>query len=79
MPEPNHPLHTERLTALTPYMVGDRITLKKKHACGGLEWEVYRIGADLGLVCETCGRRTMLSRRELARRIKKRVEKRGSE
>ncbi len=71
MPEPNHP---ERLTALTPYMVGDRITLKKKHACGGLEWEVYRIGADIGLQCMSCERRIMLSRREVARRIRKRVE-----
>ena len=71
MPEPNHP---ERPTALTPYLVGDRITLKKQHACGGLEWEVYRIGADIGLRCVSCERRIMLSRREVARRIRKRVE-----
>ena len=64
-----------RPTVLTPYSVGDRITLKKAHACGGLEWEVYRVGADLGLLCQSCGRRIMLSRREMARRIRKRVEK----
>ena len=63
-----------RPTVLTPYSVGDRITLKKAHACGGLEWEVYRVGADLGLLCQACGRRIMLSRREVARRIRKRVE-----
>ena len=64
-----------RPTVLTPYSVGDRITLKKAHACGGFEWEVYRVGADLGLLCQSCGRRIMLSRREVARRIRKRVEK----
>ncbi len=63
-----------RPTVLTPYLMGDRITLKKKHACGGLEWEVYRVGADLGLLCQTCGHRIMLSRRDVARRIRKRVE-----
>ncbi len=61
-----------RPTVLTPYSVGERITLKKTHACGGREWEVYRIGADLGLLCQTCGRRIMLSRSEVARRIRKR-------
>ncbi len=64
---------TVRPTVLTPYSVGERITLKKKHACGGLEWEVYRVGADLGLICQTCRHWIMLSRREVARRIRKRV------
>ena len=68
-----------RPTVLTPYLVGDRIKLKKKHACGGLDWEVYRIGADLGLLCQTCGRRIMLSRREVARRIRRRVKTPGGE
>jgi len=53
----------------TPFEVGDRITLKKKHPCGGLEWQVYRIGADIGLRCLTCGRRVMLTRRVVERRM----------
>ena len=63
-----------RPTVVTPYSVGDRITLKKAHPCGGLDWEVYRVGADLGLLCQTCGRRIMLSRSEVARRIRRRVK-----
>ena len=56
-----------------PFAVGDRITLKKPHPCGGREWEVYRIGADIGVRCLTCGRRMMVVRRELERRMKSRV------
>ena len=52
----------------THFKVGDRITLKKKHPCGGFEWEVYRIGADIGMKCLTCERRMMLTRRDAERR-----------
>ena len=53
----------------TPFSVGDRITLKKQHPCGGREWVVYRIGADIGLKCLTCERRVMLTRKEADRRM----------
>ncbi|MBI4304828.1 MAG: DUF951 domain-containing protein [Chloroflexi bacterium] len=62
-----------RPAKLTPFQPGDRITLKKPHPCGGREWDVYRIGADIGLHCLTCGRRFMLPRREVERRMKARV------
>lgn len=61
-----------RPARLTPFQPGDRITLKKPHPCGGREWTVYRIGADIGLRCSTCGRRFMLARREVERRMKSR-------
>ena len=57
----------------TPFEVGDRITLKKQHPCGGRDWDVYRIGADIGLKCLKCERRVMLTRREVERRLIARV------
>jgi hypothetical protein len=48
----------------------DVLRLRKPHPCGGYEWRVVRLGADIGLVCTTCGRRVLLSRRELAKRTK---------
>ena len=57
----------------TPFNVGDRITLKKVHPCGGREWDVYRIGADIGLKCLNCERRVMLTRKEVERRMVARV------
>lgn len=44
--------------------------MRKAHPCGGYEWEVVRIGADIGLVCLSCHHRILLTRRELARRLK---------
>lgn len=50
--------------------VNDRVILRKAHPCGGKEWLVVRIGADIGLECLTCGHKIFLSRRDLAKRIK---------
>jgi hypothetical protein len=50
--------------------IGDRVTLAKPHPCGGREWLVTRIGADIGLECAVCGRRVMLERRDLERRFR---------
>jgi hypothetical protein len=49
---------------------GDLLTLKKPHACGANAWRVYRIGADIGLKCDACGRMVMLPRSKLERRVK---------
>jgi hypothetical protein len=60
---------------LSDLQLGDKVTLRKGHPCGGYEWEVVRLGADIGLVCLTCKRRVLLSRRELNRRLKKHTPK----
>lgn len=48
----------------------DTVRLRKPHPCGGYIWKIVRLGADIGLECTTCGRRVLLTRRELARRMK---------
>ena len=50
--------------------LGDRLRLRKQHPCGSFDWEVVRLGADIGLVCEGCGRRVLLPRSEVERRTK---------
>ena len=50
--------------------LGDVVRLRKPHPCGGLEWEVSRLGADIAINCLECGRRVLLSRRELEKRTK---------
>lgn len=50
--------------------VGDVVTLRKPHPCGGTEWEVFRLGADIGLECLRCRRRVMLPRYHLEKRLK---------
>jgi hypothetical protein len=55
--------------------LNDVIRMRKPHPCGGFEWRVVRLGADIGLVCMTCGRRIMLDRRSLRNRMKTIVSK----
>jgi len=53
--------------------LGDRLRLRKQHPCGNYDWEVVRLGADIGLRCERCGRRILLPRSEVERRTKERL------
>ena len=53
---------------LLDLQLNDHLRLRKQHPCGSYEWTVTRLGADIGLQCNGCGRRTMLTRRELVRR-----------
>ena len=50
--------------------VGDKVRMRKSHPCGGYEWEVTRIGADIGIRCLTCGRRVMLPRSKFVKQVK---------
>ena len=50
--------------------VNDVVRLRKPHPCGGYEWTVVRIGADIGLKCNTCGHRVLLDRRTFEKRLK---------
>ena len=55
------------------FSLGDRVILKKPHACGENLWEIVRVGADVKLKCIACGRVVMLDRLEFLRRAKKLV------
>jgi hypothetical protein len=55
---------------LPDLQLNDIVRMRKPHPCGGHDWNVTRLGADIGLECRTCGHRVMLTRRELARRAK---------
>ena len=48
----------------------DVVRLRKPHPCGGYDWKIVRLGADIGLECLQCKRRVLLTRRELFRRLK---------
>ena len=50
--------------------LGDVVRLRKVHPCGGYDWEVVRLGADIGVRCRTCGRRVLLERRVFEKRVR---------
>jgi len=50
--------------------LGDVVRLKKKHPCGSDEWQVVRLGADIGIKCLKCQRRVLIARSVFERRVK---------
>jgi len=55
--------------------MGDLVRLRKPHACGENQWEIVRLGADIGLRCRGCGHRILLARSELERRLTSFIER----
>lgn len=55
---------------ITPLKLGDVVRLKKPHPCGANEWEVTRVGMDIGLKCLSCARPVRLLRAEFDRRFR---------
>jgi hypothetical protein len=64
---------------LLDLQLNDLVRLRKPHPCGSYEWTVVRLGADIGLECTGCRRRVLLTRRELARRMKINLSKKQDE
>lgn len=62
----------------TDIRLGDIVRLRKAHPCGGYEWRVVRLGADIGVRCLKCNHRVLMPRRLFARRVKALVQ-RGEE
>jgi hypothetical protein len=50
-------------------LLGDVVRLRRTHPCGGDTWLVDRLGADIGLRCQRCGRHVLLERATLERRL----------
>ena len=54
---------------VTELLLGDVVRLRKPHPCGSREWQIDRVGADIGLRCQGCGRHVLLERRLLEARL----------
>ncbi len=50
--------------------LGDVVRMRKPHPCGSNQWEVVRLGADIGIHCIGCGRRVLMPRRDFLRQVK---------
>ena len=55
--------------------VGDEVRMKKAHPCGGCQWRVTRLGADIGILCLKCRHYVMLPRPYLERRVREVVRR----
>ena len=51
--------------------VGDRVQLKKPHPCGGSTFDILRVGGEVRVRCECCGRDITIDRIKLEKLIRK--------
>ena len=58
-----------------PLFLDDVVVLRKPHPCGGDAWRIVRLGADIGLRCQTCAHRVLIARADVERDIKRFVER----
>ena len=54
--------------------LGDKVIMKKNHACGSNLWEIVRVGADVKIKCLNCGHVVMMTRIDLYKKMKKKVD-----
>ncbi len=51
--------------------LNDEVIMKKPHACQTNLWTITRLGADIKIKCNKCGREVMLDRLEFYKKLKK--------
>ncbi|MDD3268967.1 MAG: DUF951 domain-containing protein [Syntrophomonadaceae bacterium] len=51
------------------FKLDDRVRMRKQHPCGSYHWQVIRMGADIKIKCQGCGRVVMLPRMEFEKRM----------
>ena len=56
------------------FNLGDIVELKKAHPCGGVQWEVMRIGMDFRIKCLGCGHQVLVARPKFEKSIKRIVK-----
>lgn len=64
---------------ITAFELGDKIVMRKPHACGANEWTVVRTGADIKIKCSNCGRIVMLDRLDFLKSAKKNLTQENSQ
>ncbi len=56
---------------MNEFELGDLVQMRKKHPCGTDKWTIIRVGADIKIRCQGCGRIVMMDRMEFVKRMKK--------
>ena len=56
------------------YKLNSLVEMKKNHTCGFNKFRIVRIGVDIKIKCEICGRCIMLPRIDFNKKIKKVLE-----
>ena len=61
------------------FSVGDTLEMKKEHPCGSRHFTVRRVGSDIRVVCQGCGRDVTVPRIKLEKGIRRVIRKDAQE
>ena len=53
------------------YKLGDKVIMKKPHACQTNEWLITRVGVDVKIKCIHCNREIMLDRLVFEKKLRR--------
>ncbi|MBQ8414233.1 MAG: DUF951 domain-containing protein [Clostridia bacterium] len=53
------------------FSVGDRIQMKKKHPCSSDVFTILRVGSDVRVICNGCGRDLTFPRESIEKMVKR--------
>ena len=53
------------------YKLGNKVVMKKPHACQTNEWIITRVGVDIKIKCANCNREIMLDRLEFEKKLRR--------
>ncbi|MBE6156681.1 MAG: DUF951 domain-containing protein [Firmicutes bacterium] len=53
------------------FNLNDQVIMRKQHACGTNLWTITRMGVDIKIKCNNCGREIMMDRLEFQKKLKK--------
>ncbi len=56
---------------IIPLHPNDRIQMKKAHPCGGSIFQILRVGSEVRVRCESCGRDMTIDRVKLEKAIRR--------
>ena len=71
----NYYVKADYTMQIIKFNVGDTLELKKPHPCGGRLFTALRVGSEVRILCQCCGRDMTLDRIKLEKAIKTVVPK----
>ena len=58
------------MVPILKFRPNDRIKLKKPHPCGGSFFRILRVGSEVRILCEQCGRDMTMERVKLEKAVR---------
>ena len=65
--------------SIIKFQIGDVLEMKKPHPCGSCFFRVARVGSEMRVICQGCGRDLTIDRLKLEKQTKKALSEKESE